>query len=145
VTVVATVTPVSTPTPIPAVSPSPAIPRAGADEDSAYKPPRAVKAVGRAGVGIIRVVTVRTRRRRGCVTTVALVIVSIVIVPIRIIPILLRLRRALIGRSLIRLTLVLRTLIRRTLISLVLPRIGANSGVKRLGLRVSQRQGQRSH
>jgi len=134
-TPISSVAPVSAASPISTVTPAPAIPRAGADEHSAYKPPRAIEAVGCAGIGIIRVVTIRTHRRRG---RIALVIVSIVIVPIGITLIGLSLRRPLIGgRALIRLLL--------PLIGVARIVSGANCGIHLLGLRVRQRQSQRSH
>lgn len=46
-----------------AEAPSAAEPRAGADEDSTNKPVRTVVPVGRAGIGIVRIVAVRTDRR----------------------------------------------------------------------------------
>jgi hypothetical protein len=48
------------PAAIESATPVAAIPRPGADKDATYEPARSVIAVGRASVGIIRIVAVRT-------------------------------------------------------------------------------------
>jgi hypothetical protein len=54
---------VARPTIVSAVTPSPVVPGTGTDKHSARKPLRTIEAVRRTGIGIVRVIPVRTHRR----------------------------------------------------------------------------------
>jgi hypothetical protein len=63
-TVISTATVVASAAVVPTATPISVIPGSRADEEAAYEPARSVVAIGRAGVGIIIVITPGTNRSR---------------------------------------------------------------------------------